>query len=150
MPEGIAQIEITPNPAMADEEVSIRVYGLPPLAPALIFARTQDDAGLDWESHAMFTADAVGRIDVTAQASIGGTYGGVDAMGFFWSLAPAQVQANATPVRIFSKNGPAPDVIRLEVELEGRAARRKRTTGDSRAEANSLPAAGSVRFTCGV
>jgi dienelactone hydrolase len=120
MPGGIAHIEITPNPAMVDEEVSIQVYGLPPLAPALIFARTQDDAGLDWESHSMFTANAAGRINVTAQAPIGGTYSGVDAMGLFWSLAPVQPQANSNPIRTFSKNGPAPDVIRLEVELEGR------------------------------
>jgi dienelactone hydrolase len=126
MSDGFAQIQIAPNPAMVDEVVAIRVVGLPPGAHVLLHAYTEDDAGLAWESHALFEADAGGRIDLAAQAPAGGTYSGVDPMGMFWSMAPsppatpaAEATNHPAAVRPFTKNEPTPNLVLLGAEIDG-------------------------------
>jgi dienelactone hydrolase len=79
-------IEIAPNPALVDREIRVRVSGAPPGEPVRVAAWTIDDAGRRWDSHAEFIARADGTIDLAEDASRGGTYRGVDAMGLFWSL----------------------------------------------------------------
>ncbi len=127
MSDDFAQIQIAPNPAMVDEDVAIRVVGLPPGAHVLFHAYTEDDAGLAWESHALLAADAGGRIDLAAQAPAGGTYSGVDAMGMFWSMAPsppatpaAEATNHPAAVRPFTKNEPTPNLVVFGAEINGK------------------------------
>ncbi len=50
-------------------------------------------------SEARFKADANGRVDLTAQAPIAGSYQGVDGRGLFWSMQPLPMQpASTSPV----------------------------------------------------
>ncbi|MFZ0737573.1 MAG: acyl-CoA thioesterase/BAAT N-terminal domain-containing protein, partial [Candidatus Acidiferrales bacterium] len=81
------QIEITPNPALVDELVRIRVRGAAAAERVRLAAWTMDDAGRRWDSRAEFIARGDGSVDLGEDASRAGTYRGVDAMGLFWSLA---------------------------------------------------------------
>jgi len=40
-----------------------------------------------WVSNATFVADGAGRVDLTREAAVAGKYGGVSAMGLFWSAS---------------------------------------------------------------
>lgn len=111
-------IEVSPNPAPVDQEVSIRVCGLSPGARVLLRARMQDDAARSWESHATFAVDANGVVDVRCQVPISGTYQSVDAMGLFWSmeLDPQSRAGRAT----FVKKEMAPCLATIEAQMDGR------------------------------
>lgn len=79
-------IVVSPNPALMDDRVTIKVMGLPPSRSVTIRARSKDQLGRWWRSSALFLARQDGSIDLSAQAPISGTYAGVDAMGLFWSM----------------------------------------------------------------
>ena len=113
-----ARIEIAPNPAFIDEDVSICVRGLAHGARVVLRATVLDDAGRTWEAHATYIADAAGCVDVASQPSLDGTYRGGDAMGLFWSmkLDPAAQGGRAT----FRKDGAAADVVTLTTEIDDR------------------------------
>ncbi|MGB8591015.1 MAG: acyl-CoA thioester hydrolase/BAAT C-terminal domain-containing protein [Candidatus Acidiferrales bacterium] len=87
MTERTMQIEITPNPALVDELVRIRVRGAAAGERVRLAAWTMDDAARRWDSRAEFVARGDGSVDLAEDASRAGTYRGVDAMGLFWSLA---------------------------------------------------------------
>jgi dienelactone hydrolase len=80
-------IDLSPNPALVDQEVRIRVSGAPPEQRVRLLAWTMDDSSRRWESTADFIARSDGTIDLGADAAIDGSYRGVDPMGLFWSLA---------------------------------------------------------------
>lgn len=79
---------ISPNPALMDDRVTIRVMGLHPNREVMIRARSRDQRDCWWHSSASFRARPDGFVDVSAQAPISGAYTGVDAMGVFWSMEP--------------------------------------------------------------
>lgn len=83
------RIELTPNPALADAQVAIRLAGFPPSREVTLRARLPDDGGQRWESYAVFETDARGTVEVAARAPLSGTYAGVDPMGLVWSALPA-------------------------------------------------------------
>ncbi|MGH9728384.1 MAG: acyl-CoA thioester hydrolase/BAAT C-terminal domain-containing protein [Candidatus Acidiferrales bacterium] len=114
---GSAQFEIAPNPAFIDEDVSIRIRGVPAGARVMLHAKVEDDAACTWEAHAGYTADAAGSVNVASHKSLGGTYRGCDAMGLFWSmkLASAAHGRRAT----FRKDNPAPDTVTLTPAIAG-------------------------------
>lgn len=114
-----AQIEIAPNPSFIDEDVSIRVCGVPAGARVTLRAEVNDDAGRIWEAHATYVADAAGSVNVASHESLHGTYRGCDAMGLFWSmkLESAAHGGRAT----FRKDGPAADIVALTAEVAGQA-----------------------------
>lgn len=115
---GCAQIEIAPNPSFIDEDVSIRVRGVPPGARVTLLAEVNDDAGRIWKARGTYVADAVGSANVASQESLGGTYRGCDGMGLFWSmeLESAAHAGRAT----FRKESPAADSVALTAEIAGR------------------------------
>jgi pimeloyl-ACP methyl ester carboxylesterase len=71
-----------------DERVTIKVTGLRPDREVTIRARSKDQRDCWWSSSAVFRTRQDGSIDVSAQAPVSGAYGGVDAMGLFWSMQP--------------------------------------------------------------
>jgi dienelactone hydrolase len=79
-------VSITPATAFVDEEVRIRVTGASPGGRVRVSAWTMDDSSRRWESWAEFVARADGTIDLAEDASVAGSYRGVDEMGLFWSL----------------------------------------------------------------
>lgn len=83
---------VSPNPALMDDGVTIKVLGLQPNREVIIRARSKDQRDCWWNSSALFRAREDGSIDVSAQAPASGTYTGVDAMGIFWSMEPDRSQ----------------------------------------------------------
>ncbi|WP_345608896.1 acyl-CoA thioesterase/BAAT N-terminal domain-containing protein [Pseudonocardia adelaidensis] len=62
------------------------VDGLPAGDQVRVWARTYDRRGQVWESSGEFVTDGVGQVDLSTDASTGGTYTGVDPHGLFWSM----------------------------------------------------------------
>ena len=112
-----AEIEIAPNPSFIDEDVSIRVSGVPSGARVTLRAEVNDDAGRVWEASGTYVADAAGTVDVASQESLGGTYRGRDGMGLFWSM---KLEAAARGGRAtFRKDSPAAATVALTAEIAG-------------------------------
>lgn len=79
------RISVDPQEALIDEEVDIRVMGLPPNGRITIKASVKEGDIL-MSSYGCYTATERGIVSVRDQASLEGTYTGVEPMGLFWSL----------------------------------------------------------------
>src|SRR5579864_6617716 len=114
-PPGV-RLEISLASSFIDDELAIRIFGLKPRETVTLRASTEDDDKRVWNSHAMFSADSSGIVDVASQEPLSGTYRGVSPMGLFWSmnLESAEESGRATFVK---KN-----VTANKVALETRSA----------------------------
>jgi dienelactone hydrolase len=83
------RLEITPERALMDETVQIRVLECSPQQHLTLTAQLIDDGGRRWISRATFEANAEGNVDPAVQAPLEGSYTECDPMGLFWSMAPA-------------------------------------------------------------
>ncbi|MGD0425163.1 MAG: acyl-CoA thioesterase/bile acid-CoA:amino acid N-acyltransferase family protein [Candidatus Acidiferrales bacterium] len=117
-PASVPRFEISPNPTFVDEDVRVRLRGLPAAALISFHAATADDQGRRWSSEAHFRADSSGTIDASMEASLGGSYRGAAAMGLFWSMEYAGATADGSSS--FAKNSTSPDCVELEAQLDGR------------------------------
>lgn len=70
------QLSVTPNEALVDEKVNIRVDGLPKNGPITIKASLQEGS-LRFSSYGCYTATNEGSVVVGEQKSQLGTYTGV-------------------------------------------------------------------------
>ncbi|HVA17928.1 MAG TPA: acyl-CoA thioester hydrolase/BAAT C-terminal domain-containing protein [Candidatus Dormibacteraeota bacterium] len=113
-----AEIEIAPNPAFIDQDVSIRLCGAAPNARVTLRAQARDDAGRIWESCGVYVTDASGCVDIARQESLDGTYRGRDAMGLFWSMKMEVSEHGGRAT--FRKDGVDPDSITLTAEIDDR------------------------------
>ncbi len=82
-------IEVSFQESLLDEEITIKFSQLIPHETIKIQAQTIDDNEVQWTSFGLFEADDLGEINLAEQASIQGSYDGVDAMGLFWSMNSA-------------------------------------------------------------
>jgi dienelactone hydrolase len=80
------RIVIDPADHIFGTPFSITVAGLKPGEQATIKARSTDAAGISWESHAVFSADDKGMVDVARQAPLSGDYADADILGLLWSM----------------------------------------------------------------
>jgi dienelactone hydrolase len=85
-------IQVSPQNAPIDENVSIRVTGVAPGEVFSVRAITIANGGR-WSSEATFNADSKGSIDLTRLAPRSGSYQGVDGNGLLWSMRPENLQA---------------------------------------------------------
>jgi dienelactone hydrolase len=83
----LPSIRITPDKALADRRVDVRLGGFEAGQDVTVRAHMRDDLSRLWLSDAQFRADDMGEIDLSAQAPISGTYSGTDAMGLIWSMS---------------------------------------------------------------
>jgi dienelactone hydrolase len=81
-------LQVSPNPAMVDDAVAIRVSGLQPGEHVAIQAELVDGASERWTSEAHFVADTHGAVDSFTQAPIDGSYTEVSGPGLIWSMRP--------------------------------------------------------------
>lgn len=88
--QGKPKLDVTPEKALADVPVKIALSHLKPHEQVTIKAsrRFKDDA--IWSSSALFEADDKGNIDVSKTAPVSGSYQGIEPMGLFWSMGPAE------------------------------------------------------------
>jgi dienelactone hydrolase len=109
---------VSPNPALMDDRITIRMTGLPPNRNITIRAASRDQGGCWWRSSAVFVARRDGSIDLSAIAPVSGAYVGVDAMGLFWSMQPSR---SARPIPAFFSvvDWFKPIVTEIEAGLDG-------------------------------
>lgn len=109
----------SPNPGLMDDRIAIKIAGLPPNRNVTIRAASRDQGGCWWRSSAVFVTRPDGSIDLSAMAPVSGTYGGVDAMGLFWSMRPDGPAR--TPPAFFSVfDWFKPIVTEIQAALDGR------------------------------
>ncbi|CAM9279698.1 unnamed protein product, partial [Lampetra planeri] len=82
------KLSVQPSRALVDEEIVILVQNAPPSSQLTIHALHLCDDGHKWEAFAHYDADITGTVNVSEDASLGGTYSGVEPMGLLWSLRP--------------------------------------------------------------
>jgi dienelactone hydrolase len=102
------RLELSPERALADGTVEVRVSGASPGEKVTVQAWTEDGEGARWESSAVFEAGPDGSILPGREAPLSGTYEGVDPSGLFWSMRPAG------KVVQFVRNSSDPQAIQLE------------------------------------
>jgi pimeloyl-ACP methyl ester carboxylesterase len=114
-----SNFQISPNPGLMDDRITIQVTGLPASSSITISASSQDQEGCWWRSSAGFLVGRDGSIDLSAQAPTFGSYAGVDAMGLFWSMRPDR---SARPIPAFFSvvDWFKPMVTELQAVSEGR------------------------------
>ena len=86
------ELRVMPEERMVTEPCAVVVQGAPPGAQITLEATLRDRGGQSWSSRAVFYADHRGSLDTGRDASIAGTYHGVDAEGLFWSMLPATLE----------------------------------------------------------
>ena len=133
-------IEVSPNEAMIDEPVSVRILKCPKNEPVKIQATMFDDDNVKWVSVNTFIPQN-GIVDLTSIAPVSGSYNTIDAMGFIWSMKPHNIEKpglfsskKLSPLNIqievyindslvtksnFSRLRIQPDVARIDVRKEG-------------------------------
>uniref|UniRef100_A0A8C6UU15 Acyl-CoA thioesterase 21 n=1 Tax=Neogobius melanostomus TaxID=47308 RepID=A0A8C6UU15_9GOBI len=71
-----------------DKPLQVKVEGLSPHKPVELRSKVVDDRGIAFKASAQYKADELGGVDVSREASLGGSYTGVEPMGLFWSMLP--------------------------------------------------------------
>ncbi len=113
-PRRTPRIVVDQPVALYNAPTAIALEGFVPRAPVTVNATFQIPGAGRWGSNATFVADGAGRVDLTRDAPAAGTYGGVSAMGLFWSAAPLPGEPPALPYSVT-----LPLVVRLETEASG-------------------------------
>lgn len=114
-----SSIEIYPERLLADEPVTIKLYGFEPRQRITVRATLTDDSGIHWLSQAIFASDDKGHVDLSRHSAIEGSYRGMDRMGLFWSMRPAVDKRRAGS---FAKNTSKPDIVTISAEVSGQPA----------------------------
>ncbi|KAM9495165.1 peroxisomal succinyl-coenzyme A thioesterase-like [Clarias gariepinus] len=83
---------------MVDEKFEVRVQGLVPGARVTLHALLQSEDGDFWEGFGHYVSDKAGNVSVSEDASLGGSYDGVEAMGLLWSMKP--ISGSRTGLRL--------------------------------------------------
>ncbi|HTV08909.1 MAG TPA: acyl-CoA thioesterase/bile acid-CoA:amino acid N-acyltransferase family protein [Candidatus Aquilonibacter sp.] len=81
-------LTVTPATALVDQPVAITASGLEPGEVVTVRADLDDAADHGWSAEAKFAADSGGKLDLTQDAPLKGSYHGVSAMGLVWSMQP--------------------------------------------------------------
>lgn len=82
-----ASITVSPRTALIDVPVTVTVTGLSPGQQVTLHSSATDAEGALWQASARFRVPPSGTV-TTNQASLGGSYTGVDPMGLFDLMAP--------------------------------------------------------------
>ncbi|XP_067428749.1 acyl-coenzyme A thioesterase 1 [Thunnus thynnus] len=92
-----------------DKLVQVKVEGLAPHKMVELRSKLVDDKGVIFKASALYKADETGKVDVCRAPSLGGSYTGVEPMGFLWAMAPE------TPHhRFMKKNVSSPTLVEIE------------------------------------
>ena len=107
-----ARIIVKPNVSLIDEKVELDVVGLEPKQQLTLQAKMKGDKDEEFESFAHYTADEQGRVVVSSQPSLGGSYTGIEPMGLLWSMKPSPGQRRG--IRLLKRDVTTPYTVTVE------------------------------------
>ena len=108
--------------ALIDQPIAIELRGFPAREPVTVTATQTYADATRWQSRVTFVSDDDGRVDLTRQAPVSGSYHGVAPMGLFWSMKRLSGDARAIPAGSIMR--PLP----IHIEATGADGRRAGTT----------------------
>jgi len=112
---GRPQIIVDSDIQMQDEEIKIEVKGLKPHRRVTLHSSTDSASPGKWfEAVAVYKADKNGCVDLTTDASLGGSYKGIEPMGLFWSLKSSP-KNDCKNIRFIKPDVTKPLVVRIGV-----------------------------------
>ncbi|XP_076850594.1 acyl-coenzyme A thioesterase 1-like isoform X1 [Brachyhypopomus gauderio] len=106
-------LSIKPTRGLVDEKLQIVVKNLRPKQEVTLHSRHQSEDKDFWEAFGHYVSDANGTVSVVKDASVSGTYVGVESMGLMWSLRP--VPGSRTGLRLRKKDVLSPRVFHISV-----------------------------------
>ncbi|KAF5907507.1 acyl-coenzyme A thioesterase 4-like, partial [Clarias magur] len=106
-------LSVRPLRCMVDEKFEVRVQGLLPGARVTLHALLQSEDGDFWEGFGHYVSDKAGKVSVSEDASLGGSYDGVEAMGLLWSMKP--IPGSRTGLRFRKKDVNTPLDVHISV-----------------------------------
>ena len=108
-----ASVNVNPPASLIDEKNHIQVRGLVPRENVTLRAKVTGDSGERFASFAHYIADEQGKVCVSSQPSVGGSYTGVEPMGLLWSMKPSPGQKEG--IRLLKKDVTKPYIVNLDV-----------------------------------
>nr|XP_033807439.1 HEAT repeat-containing protein 4 isoform X2 [Geotrypetes seraphini] len=112
-----AALSISPSPrCLFDAPVRVQVSGLAPLQEVTLRASLTDEGGELFQSSARYRAESNGELDLSRSPALGGSYSGVEPMGWLWALTPSKPFK-----RLVKRDVLSPFCLQLEV-FEGHGA----------------------------
>ncbi|XP_035383770.1 peroxisomal succinyl-coenzyme A thioesterase-like isoform X1 [Electrophorus electricus] len=106
-------LSIKPTRGLVDEKLQIVVRNLRPKQDVTLHSVHQSEDKDFWEAFGHYVSDGNGTVTVAKDASLSGTYVGVEAMGLMWSLRP--VPGSRTGLRFRKKDVLSPLVFHISV-----------------------------------
>ncbi|KAJ7392139.1 hypothetical protein OS493_013511 [Desmophyllum pertusum] len=101
----------SPRSSLMDRKVKICISGLEAGQAVTLHASVVSEANEIFESHAHYVANKEGLIDNASDMSHGGSFTGVEQMGFLWSMMQAPGQRKG--IRLAKKDVTKPYTIQL-------------------------------------
>ncbi|XP_036432021.1 acyl-CoA thioesterase 19 isoform X2 [Colossoma macropomum] len=81
-------LSVHPSRCLVDEKFEVLCQHLLPALQVTLHALLHSDEGDYWEAFGHYLSDAAGSVRVSEDASLGGSYSGVEPMGLLWSMRP--------------------------------------------------------------
>uniref|UniRef100_A0A4W4EKQ3 Acyl-CoA thioesterase 19 n=1 Tax=Electrophorus electricus TaxID=8005 RepID=A0A4W4EKQ3_ELEEL len=106
-------LSIKPTRGLVDEKLQIVVRNLRPKQAVTLHSVHQSEDKDFWEAFGHYVSDDNGTVTVAKDASLSGTYVGVEAMGLMWSLRP--VPGSRTGLRFLKKDVLSPLVFHISM-----------------------------------
>ncbi|XP_033733484.1 uncharacterized protein LOC117322657 [Pecten maximus] len=110
-------LSVFPREVLVDERFTVSVTGLG-LHQRVTIRSVVEEGGMVFSACGCYVSDSNGRIDVSLQSSVSGTYTGVDQMGLVWSMR--QIPGQRPGLRLNKKEVTTEQVIKFEVFSEHR------------------------------
>ncbi|KAL6459849.1 hypothetical protein MHYP_G00316080 [Metynnis hypsauchen] len=104
---------VKPTRGLVDEKLKVIVRNLSPRQEVTFHCVHQSEDKDIWEGFGHYISDKEGTITVGKDASMGGTYKGVESMGLLWSMQP--VPGSRTGLRLRKKHVLSPMVFHISV-----------------------------------
>ncbi|XP_076120682.1 acyl-CoA thioesterase 19 [Alosa pseudoharengus] len=106
-------IFVRPCRSSVDDNCVVLVQHLPPGLAVTIHALIHSEDDDFWEAFGHYISDDRGSVNVAKDASIGGSYDGVEPMGLLWSMKP--IPGSRPGLRFRKKDVHTPLVVHLSV-----------------------------------
>ncbi|KAI4874663.1 hypothetical protein NFI96_031148 [Prochilodus magdalenae] len=113
-PAGVSPLlSVEPTRGLVDEKLQVCVRNLSPRQQVTLHSVHLSEDKDVWEAFGHYVSDEHGKITVAKDASVGGTYKGVEAMGLMWSMRP--VPGSRGGLRLRKKDVLSPLVFHISV-----------------------------------